>query len=235
HIHPALVLSLFYLSFSALVADPVSTLIRLCFPIAALQGLYSVLCLPTAHAGSFPKGGAIGKRKHKPGEKRKDGGSELARKIVTKKRKERRHNETDNDLRVQPILLSLLLTLSLATPILLVLLILFGAPLTTHFAHNLLCATHMALLALTPLFYVYGVDPALWREICSASLPGDAVWGGTVGTVVGAWLGAVPIPLDWDREWQKWPVTIITGAYVGWAVGRLVGEFLLKGKRVQFD
>ncbi|KAL9011489.1 MAG: hypothetical protein Q9173_003670 [Seirophora scorigena] len=178
HIHPALVLSLFYLSFSALVADPVSNLIRLCFPIAALQGLYSVLCLPTAHAGSFPKGGAFGKRKHKPGEKRKDGGSELAGKIV-------------------PTLLSLLLTLFLATPVLLVLLILFGAPLTTHFAHNLLCATHMALLALTPLFYVYGIDPALWREVCSASLPGDSVWGGTVGTVVGAWLGAVPIPLDW--------------------------------------
>ena len=23
-----------------------------------------------------------------------------------------------------------------------------------------------------------------------------------IGTVIGAWLGAVPIPLDWDREWQ---------------------------------
>ncbi|KAL8650392.1 MAG: hypothetical protein Q9210_003846, partial [Variospora velana] len=176
HIHPALVLSLFYLSFSALVADPVSTLARLCLPIAVLQGLYCVLCLPTAQAGSFPKG-PTGKRKHKPGEKKKDTGSDLSGKII-------------------PTLLSLLLTLALAAPVLLILLILFGAPLTTHFAHNALCATHMALLALAPLFYVYGVDPPLWREICSASLPGDSVWGGTVGTVVGAWLGAVPIPLD---------------------------------------
>ncbi|KAL8638299.1 MAG: hypothetical protein Q9228_004538 [Teloschistes exilis] len=38
-----------------------------------------------------------------------------------------------------------------------------------------------------------------------------------------------------DREWQKWPVTIITGAYIGWAVGRLAGEFLFKGKRIEFD
>ncbi len=52
---------------------------------------------------------------------------------------------------------------------------------------------------------------------------------------VGAWLGAVPIPLDWDREWQKWPVTIVTGAYMGWAMFRLGGEYLLKGKRIEFD
>lgn len=28
-----------------------------------------------------------------------------------------------------------------------------------------------------------------------------AYWG-AIGTFIGAWLGAVPIPLDWDREWQ---------------------------------
>lgn len=55
----------------------------------------------------------------------------------------------------------------------------------------------MVLLAVLPLFYVYGVDAKMWREITSASLPFDEVWGGTVGTLVGAWLGAVPIPLDW--------------------------------------
>lgn len=26
-------------------------------------------------------------------------------------------------------------------------------------------------------------------------------WG-AIGTFIGAWLGAVPIPLDWDRDWQ---------------------------------
>lgn len=28
-------------------------------------------------------------------------------------------------------------------------------------------------------------------------LPIDEVYGGLIGTVVGAWAGAVPIPLDW--------------------------------------
>lgn len=55
----------------------------------------------------------------------------------------------------------------------------------------------MALLMFQPLFYVYGVDAVMWREVCSAFLPWDGVWGGTVGTAVGAWCGAIPIPLDW--------------------------------------
>ena len=97
----------------------------------------------------------------------------------------------------QQSVLALLLTLLLATPFLTITLILFGGPLTTHLAQTMLCAAHMALLALLPLFHVYGVDRPMWREISSASLPFDEVWGGTVGTVVGAWLGAVPIPLDW--------------------------------------
>ena len=29
-------------------------------------------------------------------------------------------------------------------------------------------------------------------------------WGG-LGTLLGAWVGAVPIPLDWDRDWQVSP------------------------------
>jgi phosphatidylinositol glycan class F len=32
------------------------------------------------------------------------------------------------------------------------------------------------------------------------------------GAVLGAWLGALPIPLDWDRHWQTWPITPAVGA-----------------------
>ena len=37
-----------------------------------------------------------------------------------------------------------------------------------------------------------------------------------------------------DREWQKWPVTIVTGAYIGYVVGKLLGGTLLKGKKIMF-
>ena len=65
-------------------------------------------------------------------------------------------------------------------------------------------------------------------------LPFDTVWGTTVGVALGAWLGAVPIPLDWDREWQKWPVTIVAGMYAGALFGNLIGRYILYGKRLKF-
>jgi len=46
HIHPILILSLYYLWFSSLVADPVSTLKKAVAPLAHLQITYCVVCLP---------------------------------------------------------------------------------------------------------------------------------------------------------------------------------------------
>lgn len=48
HLHPVLLLSVVILSFSALVADPVSTMLALAPTLAALQFAYCVLCLPPA-------------------------------------------------------------------------------------------------------------------------------------------------------------------------------------------
>lgn len=129
---------------------------------------------------------------------------------------------------------ALLLSL-LSVPVLAGVQVLFGAPVTTHIPQTLLSSSHLALLAVFPLVYVHGSDGSKWREIVSAYSPIDEVYGGVVGCFLGAWLGAVPIPLDWDREWQKWPVTIVTGAYAGYTVGKLAGAWLLKGKRIEFD
>ena len=49
----------------------------------------------------------------------------------------------------------------------------------------------MSLLGVLPLFYIHGVDARMWREIAGAALPFDEVWGALVGTIVGAWFGAV--------------------------------------------
>jgi phosphatidylinositol glycan class F len=70
-------------------------------------------------------------------------------------------------------------------------------------------------------------------QAASLQLPLDEVYGMTLGAVVGAWMGAVPIPLDWDREWQKWPVTIIVGLYIGAVVGKVLGAYVVKGVRVK--
>nr|VWO98584.1 BZIP domain-containing protein [Ganoderma boninense] len=43
-----------------------------------------------------------------------------------------------------------------------------------------------------------------------------------VGTVTGAWLGVIPIGLDWERPWQTWPLTPSFGAVAGFIVGSLL-------------
>ena len=116
-----------------------------------------------------------------------------------------------------------------------VIFVLFGAPVTTHRPETFLGAVHMAVLAAPPLFYAHGLDSAAWKEVGRALLPFDEAWGAAMGTAVGAWLGAIPIPLDWDRDWQRWPVTIITGAYLGAVAGKYLGEYVVRGKRLEND
>jgi hypothetical protein len=50
--------------------------------------------------------------------------------------------------------------------------------------------------------------------------PADLLWVlGGWGASLGAWCGAMVIPLDWDRPWQKWPIPCVAGAVVGFGVG----------------
>jgi phosphatidylinositol glycan class F len=44
--------------------------------------------------------------------------------------------------------------------------------------------------------------------------------------LLGAWTGAIPIPLDWDRPWQKWPVSCSAGAMVGASLANIVSMLL---------
>ncbi|KAK1256564.1 hypothetical protein QJS04_geneDACA019606 [Acorus gramineus] len=41
------------------------------------------------------------------------------------------------------------------------------------------------------------------------------------GAVIGAWFGAWPMPLDWERPWQEWPICVTYGAVVGYSLGML--------------
>ncbi|KAF5965701.1 glycosylphosphatidylinositol anchor biosynthesis 11 [Fusarium coicis] len=201
--HQLLLAGLFYWRFDALVADPVSTLQTGLPVVAAIQAVYLILSLP-------PAGSSGSSKKPRPGEKKKSDGRE-AKAIPT-------------------AVISLLLALTL-TPILHLLLVLFGAPFLTHVPHTFLCCAHIAVLAIYPVFYVRGSDPVPLQAVVGVSAPFDQTFGGFIGTVVGAWLGAVPIPLDWDREWQKWPVTIVVGAYIGYMVGSQILGTVFFGKR----
>ncbi|PNY25407.1 Glycosylphosphatidylinositol anchor biosynthesis protein 11 [Tolypocladium capitatum] len=195
---PAALLGLLALRFNALVAEPVSTLQSALPVVVAIQAVYAVLCLPVAGSQH-----AKATKKARPGEKKK--------------------SDATGPNPISTAILSLVLA-AIATPAVHVLFILFGAPFLDHAAHTILCSAHFALLGLFPVFYARGVDSQALIAVAGGSAPLDETFGGLVGALVGAWLGAVPIPLDWDREWQRWPVTIVAGMYAGsllcgWASG----------------
>lgn len=206
HLQPVLLLGLFGSQFGALVEDPVRTLQNILPIVAAIQIAYVSVCLPVA--GSQ---GVKVSKKSRPGEKKKQ-----------------------DSMGPNPFLalfLSLLLT-TLLTPGVHLAFVLFGAPFLTHIPHTLLMSAHFTLLALFPLFYVHGVDSSTWLAIGGAMAPFDETFGGYVGALLGSWLGAIPIPLDWDREWQKWPVTIVAGLYAGYLTGKVLGGSVLSGWRI---
>ncbi|TKX23302.1 putative GPI biosynthesis protein family Pig-F protein [Elsinoe australis] len=208
YIHIFAILSTFTYTFPSLVADPISTMTGSLLPLALLQGIYCAICLP---------------------------GTQSSPSTSSKTKKKTPSPELSLGFRIIPALLSLTLTLTFGTPLLTALLLLFGAPFTSHQLHTLLCGAHIALLAAPQLVYVHGVVADKWLAIASLSVPIDEVFGASLGACVGAWVGAVPIPLDWDREWQRWPVTILAGAYGGWAVGKVLGGTVGRGRGVVLD
>ncbi|RDW74428.1 PIG-F family protein [Aspergillus mulundensis] len=194
--HPALLLSLVVYRFTSVVENPIAELLGDIPYLVGLQAVYVMGCLPPAGSEKDPSGSGPDASEHK-----------TIKKSASISALRRRGKATGSASwstglvlvawKLTPALLSLTLTALLATPVLAILLILFGAPFTTHHALTFLCAAHMALLSSFPLIYTHGVDGTVWREVWGAARPLDAVWGGALGTCIGAWLGAVPIPLDW--------------------------------------
>lgn len=50
---------------------------------------------------------------------------------------------------------------------------------------------------------------------------------GSFGAVLGAWVGAFSIPLDWDRPWQPFPISSTYGALYGHTLGQTIALLFL--------
>jgi phosphatidylinositol glycan class F len=221
-LHPVLLLSTFYLSFDGIVSDPVLALPTLLLPTLALQSVWCVLCLPL-YAGPTSAAAA------KDASSSVKAGSQAAQKKLKTKRRE----DVPLPSRISSLLLSILLAVVAGTPVLLAALVLFGAPITTHIPHTSLLALHVSLLVVLPLVYTRGLEKRNWELITAAWLPLDGVFGAAIGTLLGCWLSAIVIPLDWDRDWQKWPVPLVTGAYGGYIAGLVLCQLPgLKGRLI---
>ncbi|KAH8112802.1 PIG-F-domain-containing protein [Phellopilus nigrolimitatus] len=122
-----------------------------------------------------------------------------------------------------------------------VVLVLFGAPLIGHFSKTYLLALLLSLLIVYPNAYTLKT-PALssdpnalvhrltWLRLfveLSPRTPHERFFVyPAVGAVLGSWMGAFPIALDWDRPWQAWPLTLAYGAIAGHIIGSWVALLL---------
>ncbi|KAJ2483793.1 hypothetical protein IWW56_000170 [Coemansia sp. RSA 2131] len=97
--------------------------------------------------------------------------------------------------------------------------VLFGAPLTTHYAETFTAALNVSLLAVTPaILTLKPTFGAYRRALLSAkqkSIPEKWAAGFFWCTITVTWMSAYFIPMDWERPWQKWPIPIIGGAFLG--------------------
>lgn len=54
-------------------------------------------------------------------------------------------------------------------------------------------------------------------------------------TLIGTWLGAIVIPLDWDRPWQVWPIPCYFGGLLGNMIGNLINMFPINHKQYRHN
>ncbi|KAK7304786.1 hypothetical protein VNO77_42674 [Canavalia gladiata] len=101
-----------------------------------------------------------------------------------------------------------------------------GAPVTfPYLPKTVNWSLMMSMLTTVPASCVLGSSWADWRRIFAQTKPNGSIEYliclPAHGAVIGAWFGAWPMPLDWERPWQEWPISVSYGAIAGYLVGLL--------------
>ncbi|KAI9248312.1 GPI biosynthesis protein Pig-F [Phascolomyces articulosus] len=117
-----------------------------------------------------------------------------------------------------------LLVTALGTAVLHGFIVLFGASLVEKFNHTLAFAAYLAVLALFPTFIALSpADTNVWMKCFLQHSPSTGpeiyAYSQAICTLSGAWIGAIVLPLDWERDWQAWPISCVISTYLGHAVG----------------
>lgn len=98
--------------------------------------------------------------------------------------------------------------------------VLFGAPFFSEQEQTFIFAMLLTVLTVLPLLLNLGPDITYTILSSGTNYEGDVFSEILIISVrlilFGAWLGAVVIPLDWDRPWQVWPIPCNIGAIGGY-------------------
>ncbi|ORE09877.1 hypothetical protein BCV72DRAFT_333370 [Rhizopus microsporus var. microsporus] len=111
----------------------------------------------------------------------------------------------------------------ITTGVLHILTVLFGAPLIEKIPNTFLFAAYLSILTVMPCFQ--SLTDSVWIKVFLQHSPTTSseiyAYAQAICTLSGAWIGAIVLPLDWEREWQVWPISCVISTYVGHSVGVL--------------
>ncbi|GFZ04018.1 hypothetical protein Acr_16g0006420 [Actinidia rufa] len=104
-----------------------------------------------------------------------------------------------------------------------------GAPVgVNYFLKTVNWSLVMSLFTVVPAASVYGSSWMDWQRIFAHTKPSGSIdymiCLPAHGAVIGAWFGAWPMPLDWERPWQEWPICVSYGAIAGYLIA-MVASF----------
>ncbi|CAH01507.1 mannose-ethanolamine phosphotransferase GPI11 [Kluyveromyces lactis] len=97
----------------------------------------------------------------------------------------------------------------------LAIIVLFGAPFVELLKESWLLALHCCFLTYPAVYDVFN---------CNFKVGYFKKY--FISVVIGCWISCFVIPLDWDRDWQAWPVPLIVGAYLGSFIGFSIGGYI---------
>jgi phosphatidylinositol glycan class F len=111
-----------------------------------------------------------------------------------------------------------------------------GAPLLTDVIRTFLFSIYIVFIGFTPIIislkgnlkeiydFIFQNEFYLIRSDSKKFFfMKNLVWA----TIIGAWLGAIPIPLDWDRWWQRWPITCLVSSTIGAGISIIISYLWL--------
>ncbi|MFH4980187.1 hypothetical protein AB6A40_006896 [Gnathostoma spinigerum] len=111
-----------------------------------------------------------------------------------------------------------------------ILAVLFGAPFLSHFLATFIFSIVVSIVSVLPLAITIK-DFDEFEKVVLNCRPTNRyqllAHRFSLGGVIGAWSGAIVIPLDWDRWWQRWPLPCIFGCLLFALIGFIVSQFEL--------
>ncbi|KAL0704285.1 hypothetical protein Bca4012_070710 [Brassica carinata] len=89
----------------------------------------------------------------------------------------------------------------------------------------------MSVFTFVPATVVFGASLTDWHRVFASMKPSGniehMILVPAYGAIIGGWFGAWPMPLDWERPWQEWPICVCYGAIGGYIVGQIVSLCLM--------